>query len=573
MRHIIEKLVFNALQSLSIEAGEVSIEHPENIKNGDYTTNAALVYGKKTSRKPVELALELIEYLDAQKPPQIERVEVAGPGFINFYLAPEFFAATLSHIIEAGEKYGQTRQYLGKKVMVEYTDPNPFKIFHIGHLMSNTIGEAIARLIEWNGAEVKRACYQGDVGRHVALTLWGVRFLDEAWPAETVSLKEKVSYLGRAYVAGSKKFAADEAAHMAEVQEINKKIYEHSDAELNALYDEGREWSLEYFETIYERLGTKFDYYFFESQVAEDGVAIVKDFLKQGIFEESDGAVVFKAEKYDPKLHTRVFINSHGLPTYEAKDLGLNTKKYALYPFDRSIIITANEQDDYFRVVLKALELTFPEIAQATTHMSHGILKLPTGKMSSRTGDVVAAETLLEDVESRVQEKVKERDLAENEKKQIAEEVGIAALKYTILKQMPGRDIVFDFDKSLSFEGDSGPYLQYAHTRAHAVLEKAKTEHVSEDAKMAGDYSMPHVEKILHRLPELIDRAGKEYSPQLIVGYLIDLAGAFNSFYAQEKIVDKADPHSPHKVALTHAVEIVLKNGLAALGIKAPKKM
>ena len=577
MKDTLEKLIRDALLEQGISQAEletISIEHPGEMKNGDYATNAALVYGKRNKKNPVELAVALAAYIDAHKPAEVTKVEVAGPGFINFYLSPDYFAGCIQHVLDAGEKYGRTVQNLGKKTMVEYTDPNPFKIFHIGHLMSNTIGEAISRLIEWNGAEVKRANYQGDVGRHVALTIWGIRFLaekGEQFPDESMPLLQRIEYLGRAYATGATKFKDNEAEYMPVVQEINKKIYEKSDEEINMLYSRGREWSLEYFETIYDRLGTKFDFYFFESDVSEDGIAIVKDFLKQGIFEESDGAIVFKAEKYDPKLHTRVFLNSQGLPTYEAKELGLNTKKFALYPFDLSIIITGNEVDDYFRVLLKALELTFPEVAEKTKHISHGMMRLPSGKMSSRTGDVISAESLLQKVQELVLEKMADREIGAEEKQKISEEVAIAALKYAILKQAPGRDIIFDFEKSLSFEGDSGPYLQYAHTRALSVLAKAEKEGIT--PTVGTITSAATVEKLISRLPDIVERAGRDLAPQLIVTYLIELASAFNSLYAEEKIVDAKSAESPHRVALTKAFATTLKNGLSILGIKVPEKM
>lgn len=565
----LEEAILTVLQDLSIEVDGVALEHPTDIAHGDFSTNIALLQAKATKTNPITLALDIIEKLKAQELPEVERMEVAGPGFINFYLSRIFFTGSIRRILAEKQHFGRTDVLSGKKVIIEYTDPNPFKIFHIGHLMANAMGESISRLIEWNGAEVFRACYQGDVGRHVAITIWALQFMEEPFPNDEKTLSEKVDYLGRAYILGSKFFEEKEGA-ADEVQAINKQIYDRSDAEINEVYDKGREWSLQYFEEIYKKLGTTFDRYFFESEMAKKGVAIVEAFLKKGVFKESDGAVIFPGE--DHGLHTRVFINSHGIPTYEAKELGLNTEKFTLKDWDESIVVTANEQNDYFKVVLKALALVDPNVASKTKHISHGILRLPTGKMSSRKGGVLPAVSLIEDVEERVAEKMKDRELSPEEKKIIGEEVAIAAIKYSILKQAPGRDIIFDFDKSLSFEGDSGPYLQYAHTRALSVLEKAKKEGVVANVESLSEETHL-VEKLLYRFPEIVERSVQEYAPQLVVTYLVELSSAFNAYYAKEKIVDKSDPQSPYNVAITEAFSVVVRHGLTILGIKIPARM
>jgi len=222
---------------------------------------------------------------------------------------------------------------------------------------------------------------------------------------------------------------------------------------------------------LYKILGTKFDYYFLESQMADIGREIVN--ANMGIFEESDGAIVFKAEKYDPRLHTRVFITRNNLPTYEAKELGLTMEKFKTVPsMDLSIVETAVEQAEYMKVVTKAISLIHPEYANKMKHITHGMMRFASGKMGSRKGNVITGESLIQDMTALVQEKLKDRDWNDDEKKKVAEMVGVAALKYSILKQGIGGDIIYDFEKSISFEGDSGPYLQYSYARANSVLEK-----------------------------------------------------------------------------------------------------
>jgi arginyl-tRNA synthetase len=266
------------------------------------------------------------------------------------------------------------------------------------------------------------------------------------------------------------------------------------------------------------------------------------------------------------------------LPTYETKDVGLAKKKSELEKnLTASIIVTANEQNDYFKVIFKALEFIFPEYAKISKHIGHGMIRFSSGKMSSRKGNVITGESLISEVEEMVKEKVKDRDYSESEKKDIVEKVAIGAIKYSILRQAIGGDIVFDFDKSISFEGDSGPYLQYSYVRAKSVLEKAQNLGIMNSVgawllqNSLGEISS--LERMLYRFPEIAERAGREYAPHYLATYLIELAGAFNNFYANEKIVDEKDSDSPYRVALTEAFSTVMKNGLNLLGIMVPEKM
>jgi arginyl-tRNA synthetase len=553
----LEGLVRDSLKNLGIDSPEFSIEHPEQLSNGDYSTSAALAYSKELGKSPREIAEEIKKFIEINKTDDIERVEIAGPGFINFYLSKDFFRKSLEEIIDKGNNFGKGNTLNGEKIIIEYTDPNPFKEFHIGHLMSNSIGEAISRITEANGAEVKRACYQGDVGMHVAKAI--------AQVIENQSGTKEL-HKGTAYAEGNKKYETDEN-FKKKVIEINKKLYTREDQEINSIYDAGRKLSLEYFDSLYNILGTKFDYFFFESESAELGVKIIKE-NKGDIFEESQGAIVFHAENYDPKLHTRVFINSEGLPTYEAKELGLAKIKYDKYPYTKSIVITANEQSDYFKVLLAAMKFIFPELREKTKHLPHGMLRLPSGKMSSRTGEVITAEWLIEAVKAVIGSKGLLDEMEESVREETKEAIAIGAIKYMILRQSIGNDIIFDFEKSLSIDGDSGPYLQYAFARTNSLLIKA-----GKKGNLTGERKSLHeIEKILYRFPEIVERAMKEYAPNLILTYLIELAGSFNNFYAHEKIISN-DNESEYKIAITEAFGVVLKNGLTVLGIPTPEKM
>src|SRR3989338_3810525 len=409
MHDYIQKLVRGGLQELYPEVSllDFSVEYPEDFSHGDSPTNSAMVHALALCKNPREIAEALAQKIQSAKGEKIERVEIAGPGFINFYLSRSVLANGVAEVLEHGDRYGANDALKGKRVVVEYTDTNPFKAFHIGHLMTNCIGESLSRIVEFSGADTRRINYQGDVGLHVAKGVWGMlvaRDAGELVQVRTQGVSEKAMFLGKAYAYGAGMYEDDEAVKK-EIQEINKKIFARSDADITALYDEGRAWSLEYFETIYKRLGTKFDHYFFESEVASLGKQLVETGIEKNIFERSDGAVVFRGEKY-PGLHTRVFINSDGLPTYEAKELGLAKIKYEKYPYDMSVVITGNEVNEYFRVLLVAMSLVLPELAEKTKHISHGMLRLPSGKMSSRTGEVISAESLILELKNAVQDKI-----------------------------------------------------------------------------------------------------------------------------------------------------------------------
>lgn len=573
MKEKIENLIKEALKNLKIEESGFVVEHPEDLKNGDYSTNVAMVCVKQLKINPKELAEKVVATLrQAQGEfPEIREIQIAGAGFINFHLSRKFFSGKVEEILN-NKNFGENKNFSGKKIMVEYTDPNPFKPFHIGHLMTNAIGESIARILEHSGAEVSRANYQGDVGLHVARAIWGL-LKNEKLQEKSGTNALQAGNIGKAYVLGAETYEKDENVKK-EIQEINKKIYDRSDKKINDIYDWGFKVTMEAFEDLYRILGTKFDYYFLESQMAPIGVDIVKE-NKNKIFEKSDGAIVFKAEEYDPKLHTRVFITSAGLPMYETKELGLTVEKFRTKPnMNLSIVVTANEQFDYMQVVAKAISLIYSEYTDKMKHITHGMMRLATGKMSSRKGNVITGESLIFDTIAFVSEKLQDREWNENLKTKVAEKVGVAAIKYSILKQSTGGDIVYDFDKSISLEGDSGPYLQYSFVRANSVIEKAEKENILPDPHLENaPEEIYEVEKFLYRFPEVVLRSSIEYEPHYMANYLIDVARAFNSFYSSNLIVDKKDKTSPYKVALTFAFSFVMKKGLNLLGIEVPEKM
>lgn len=546
VKKAIQEALSEALQKCGVatEPHDVPLEFPAELSHGDYASGVALKEAKAAGMNPRALAEKVVADIGAIE--GVSKIEIAGPGFINFHLSPQAVADSLKTASTA-DMWGANSDLAGKKIMVEYTDPNPFKEFHIGHLMSNAIGESISRLLQFSGAEIKRANYQGDVGPHVAKAMWG-------------KMQKPELPWGEAYALGSKEYEANKE----DIDAINAHVYARDDEKINELYDAGRKESLEHFEELYKILGTKFDFYFFESETALKGLALVG--AHSDIFEKSDGAVVYKGEQ--DGLHTRVFITSKGLPTYETKELGLAELKNETWPSDISITVTAQEQADYFAVVLAAMKKVFPEIAAKIRHISHGMMRLTTGKMSSRTGDVITGESLLNDLIDQAKIRAAESRAADHD--QLAQDVAVAAIKYQILKQASGKDIIFEKERALSLEGDSGPYLQYAHARTRAILEKAKEQGV--EAKIEDTATPNELSRSLRRFPEIVERAAEHYEPHILTTYLLEVASAFNSWYAQEQILD-GTPAAANKVALTAVVSRTLKNGLWILGIPAPEKM
>lgn len=559
MQKTIHRAVDDALAALGVPGCEFAVEHPADPAHGEYATNAAMVAAKALKQNPRGLAAELAAALEG-KIADVARIEIAGPGFINFHLERSFFSDQIRTAIAQGEQWGANDAYANRNVMVEYTDPNPFKELHIGHLVPNALGEALACLMEFSGAEVKRVTFQGDVGMHVAKGIYSLLQDGIAPPSITPDI------LGKAYAAGSKAFEEHETA-AAEIKALNKKIYERSDERVNALYDAGKEVSIEYFEKAYALLGSEFDHYFFESVTGPIGKELVLANVGT-IFTESQGAIIYEGERHG--LHTRVFVNAAGLPTYEAKDIGLVKVKHDWWPFDLSITVTGTEQQQYFAVVAQAVGEVLPALAGKVELVPNGMLRLSEGKMSSRTGNVVRAMDLIDEVVMRVREIMGAREIEDAETTATA--VAVAAIKYVILRSAAGRDIVFDLKSSISLEGDSGPYLQYAHARACSVLHKAEEAGVHPDTAHAP--AEPYgIERLVYRFPEIVRNAALKREPHHVATFLTELAAAWNAFYAHERIADPTDRYAPYKAALARAVAFTLHNGLNAVGIKAPTSM
>lgn len=544
-----------AVKAATGEVVAIELSVPEE-QFGDYATNVALQLSKKLGQNPRELAEKIVAELPNDG--GITEASIAGPGFINVKLTD---TAILN---EAQRQPAKTLE--GKIVVAEYSDPNPFKVLHAGHLYTTITGDAIASLLEHAGATVHRLNYGGDVGRHVGITMWAIiKYLDGEHPDKLSEIPEtqRLEWLSARYIEGTAAFEADQAVQTA-VQATSKKVYElHTnddhDSSFAQIYWTTRQWSYDGFDKLYKQLQIDpFEKYIPESEVTPLGLQLVEKGKQQGIFEVSEGAIVFKGEGHG--LHTRVFVNSKGLPTYEAKELGLAAKKWQDYMFDLSVIITANDIVEYMKVVLQALSSLYPEVVPRTKHFTHGVIKLPGGvKMSSRKGNVLTAGDILDKTITALEEAGYQ---------ELGNGAFLGAVKYAFLKQRIGGDIIYNPEDSVSITGDSGPYLQYAHARARSILSKA--------AGKAGDVANLEADErsLVRKLGQyagVVEQATAEFMPHHICTYLYELSQVFNRFYEKNRVID--DPREAIRLTLVKHYADTLKNGLNLLNIPAPEQM
>lgn len=549
----VQELLQRAVNAATGQDVSVELTVPDE-QFGDYATNVALQLSKKLSQNPSEVAKKIVAALPEGS--IVKDATIAGPGFINLTLSDQALLES------ADQKPAQTLS--GKVVVAEYSDPNPFKVLHAGHIYTTVVGDSIATILEMAGATVYRVNFGGDVGMHVAKTMWVM--LDKLGgenPQELANIKqpERSLWLSACYVEGNNLFEEDEDVKQQMVA-LNKRIYQlHADDEHETpfaqIYWTARQWSYEAFDAFYARLGTKMDKYYPESEVADRGVDIVRREMKKGVFEESEGAVIFPGDKYD--LHTRVFINSQGIPTYEAKDIGLIYQKKDDYDFDISVVVTDNEQQQYMAVILKAVEQFAPELAEATRYVPHGKLKLSGGvKMSSRKGNIIQANEVLDVTSKALQDQGREVD----------NDVVMAAVKYAFLKYKIGGDVIYDPQESVSLQGNSGPYLQYAHVRARSILAKSLSSSSQIDRLEPGERSL--VRKLSEFAP-VVEQAISELMPHYICTYLYELSQQFNRFYEGNRVI--GDPREGQRLSLVEKYADTLKTGLKLLNIPTPEKM
>ncbi len=618
-RNIIEEKITQWLGRQGVADAPVRLDYPEEQAHGDYATNIALLVAKRLHKSSRDTAEEIKAFLLDGKIPFIRDISVAGPGFINIFFTQTEFITYLTTLLEDPEKVVPATKLKNKKIMVEFAHPNTHKEMHIGHMRTLITGEALSRLLEAVGATVFRANYQGDIGLHVAKAMYGVeKLLQERKQtlADIAGLSNtaKAHFLGEAYARGSRDYDTEKEA----VDHINRELYGKTGQHWGQ-YQETRQWSLDYYDDFYTRFYTHFDKLFFESEMVERGKKIVEEHVadyeqsrrvadseqSRRVFEKSEGAVVFPGEKYG--LHTRVFVTGAGIPTYEGKDIGNAYAEYEAFPFDTNVHVVANEQTGYFQVVFKALSLLDPEkFGESMYHLPMGMVQLtdPSAhsassgragssqsggqagqarKISSRTGDVLTVDWLIDEVKDRVYELMTDpstgsgQGLGGEDRDAVAEEIAIGAIKYSVLKVGATQNVAFSIESSVSMDGDSGPYLQYTYARTQSILRRAKEEGI-----VAGDlggqnfHTKPEEEallKTLYRFGDVVQESAQNYSPNILCTYLFSLAKLYNLFYQNVPILKESGELRDLRLRLTAATGAIMKRGLSLLGIKAPEKM
>ena len=516
---------------------------PESI-DADYSTNVALKLTRELHKNPMEIANELNG--------KVENATVTPPGFINFKLNDDSLSSSIASL--ADDFNVASNKFSGKTVICEFSDPNPFKVLHVGHLYTSIVGDSISRLFEYAGAKVVRANFGGDVGLHVAKTMY---ILKQKNPAELT-----IEDIAKCYVEGTAAYE-DDATAKEEITKLNKEIYKINaedihGTELADLYWKGRELSYAYFKDFYAKIGVEFDKFYPESTVANLGLEKVKEQLENGVYEKSGEATIFDGEKHG--LHTRVFINSEGVPTYEAKDVGLIFQKFNDYHFDKSVVITGSEQLDYMKVVLKSVEQYAPELVEKTTHLTHGLVKLQGNvKMSSRKGNFLKAVDVLD----MISEELKSQYNSEDQK------VSLAATKYAFLKYKMGGDIIFNPKESVKMTGNSGPYLLYSAVRAKKILNNSNANNTIENYT----YNV-HEKNLAKKLLEykgLLEEAVEEMAPHKLANFLYETAQEFSRFYENCPVVGSTE--EAERIKLVQVYYSTMAHGLNILGIEIPEEM
>ncbi len=546
-----------------IDESKLEITRPPEAGMGDFSVPC--FYLTKLLRiSPNQIAQELKDKILAKG--WIKSTQNLGP-YLNFYLNAKLVAAkTLKEIEKGGQAFGSHKSDK-EKVMIEYSQPNTHKEFHVGHLRNVVLGSALVKLFRFNGKKVIAANYIGDIGSHVAKCLW---CLDKFHKDEPEPAEHKGQYLGKLYTEAVN-LCEENEEYKKEAAEVQKKL-ESGDKHFTALWKKTRLWSLAEFENIYKLLGAEFDQVFFESEVEKDGKKIVADLLEKKIAERSEGAVVIDLEKYNLKKF--LLLKSDGSSLYSTKELALAELKFKKFKIDASYVVVDSRQSFYFRQFFKTLELI--GFKKKLAHIPYEFVTLPEGAMASRKGNVVLFEDFYAEILAGAEAETRKRheDWTADEIKKTAEKIALAAIKFSMIKTGRGNAIVFDPAEALSFDGYTGPYLQYMVTRINSILRKS-----GEKNSKTVDYGqlLEPIEKELvlklAQFPEIISEATEEFEPSRLAQYLFELARLFSSYYQAVPILNSKEDTRTARLALISAIRQVLINGLTLLGIETLERM
>jgi arginyl-tRNA synthetase len=546
--------------------------YPPNSGLGDLSLPCFQI-AKELGKNPPEVSSELVRLFS--EVPEIAGVRAMGP-YINFTLQQENLAEIiLPEISVQKDRYGYNETGENKRVMIEFANLNTHKEFHVGHLRNITFGDSIAKILKANGFKTIPVSYINDFGIHVAKTIWWTFHPDNLNAKEFLkhdsTPEVKGSFLGQMYVAACKREESDQIAKGA-ISFVMKKI-ESRQGEEYELWQTTREWSIEQFKKVYKNLNIDIFHTFYESEVIDRGREMVDELIAKGILMKSNGAVIADLEKYN--LGVLVFLRSDGTSAYPVADLELSLIKFKQYNIDKSIYVVDVRQSLYFKQLFKILNLLGYQ--QEMVHLGHDFVKLSTGMMSSRTGNVITYEDLYNQLFDKAKKETIERhadwDLEKVEL--VANVLAISAIKFEMIKVGMDQIITFDINKALSFSGYTAAYIQYTCARINSILSKpeAGTRHLSIDYSKLNEDKEKDLLLSLAKYPEAVARASVKYDPSEIAKYIFELAQIFNDYYHSVPVLKADDDVKTARLSLLLAINQVLENGLELLGIKAIKEM
>lgn len=556
-------------ESFSRQEISAALEIPPLSDFGDYAF-PCFIAAKKLKKSPQELAKQLAK---TNLPEGIEKIEAKGP-YVNFYLDSTAVAKeTISAILKNPDSFGRLSHNSGKKAMVEYSQPNPNKPLHLGHLRNDSIGMAFSKLLEATGFEVIKANLISDRGIHICQAMIAYMKFGQGKTPKSEKIKGD-RFVGDYYVLFHKN-AKENPEFEKEAQEMLRK-WEAGDKEIRALWKKMRDWALEGFKETYEKIGSKFDVFFYESDFYHKAQPIFERGLKAGVFfKDKDGALVAKLKPHG--LPDKIVLRGDGTSIYITNDLVLTEHKFEQFELDKSFWVVASEQDLYFKQLFKIFELLGHKFSEKCEHLSYGLVNLPEGKMKSREGKVIDADDLLQEIEDLAKIEIEERysDLTQKEKTERAKAISLAAIKFFMLKADAKKDFVFDAKKSISFEGDSGPYALYTFARAKSIIRKANEipNLARTDFSLLSSAHEKVLAKLLRRFPGIIADCEKHRSLHILCQYLLDVCGEFNSFYHESPVIEADNELKSSRLALVSATAELLKQGLSILNIEAIERM
>lgn len=563
----IKELLHQEISKIIDSEIDFVVERPAEESHGDYATNVAMALAGVLKQNPLEIAQDIAKKIDL--PNFIEHSEAVAPGFINFKIKKDYYISELKNILDQSTDYGKFELPQKKKIMVEFGQPNTHKAFTVGHIKGVISGLAVCELLENFGYEVIKTNYYGDIGMHTAKSTWGVMQKGLPEDFEDWDKHKRMEFIADAYVYATENYEANEEA----IRKINIDIYKKNKTKATELYEKIKQWSLEHQKALFAELGVVYDKQYPESQVYERAKKIVEE-NKNNIFVKSQGAVIYDGEK--DGLTTWVVLTSENNPTYLAKDLALGFQKFEDYPnLDLNLTLTGVEQDDHFKAVIKILETLDDKFKDKYHHISFGWLLMDGKKTSSRSGKNIKGTDIIEESFKVAQTKIAElKDYDEEKKKEISRVVALAGLKFLILSHDFNKDVNYDPEKFVDFEGYSGPYVLYAYVRAQAILKKAGESEIKEVeiSQNMNEWELSLL-KWLARYPQYTYKAGTEISPHTICNYLYELAQRFNSFYAHCPVINASDEEKSLRLSLSKTTAQVLKNGLGLLGIETIEEM